>query len=83
VTILLGETAATVPTAARVRDVLIAHDSLVSYHGSERVVGELVSAYPGARLVKSLDRARTLTPDPAARRAFAAPKESPAGDFAA
>jgi hypothetical protein len=79
---LLDEPAAIAPTAARGREVLIAHEWLVSYHGSERVVDELVSAYRGARLVTSLIARKTCTSDSAARRALAAQKNS-RGDFAA
>jgi hypothetical protein len=82
VTMLLDEPAAIAPTAARGREVLIAHELLVSYHGSERVVDELVSAYRGARLVTSLI-ARKRVPLTLQHAEPSLLKKTPRGDFAA
>jgi hypothetical protein len=82
VTMLLDEPAATAPTAARGREVLIAHEWLVSYHGSECVVDELISAYPGAHLVTSLI-VRERVPLTLQHAEPSLLQKNPGGDFAA
>lgn len=48
------------PSATRIRRIAIAHDWLVTYAGSERVVKELLASFPEPRLLTTLARPGVL-----------------------